>query len=302
MKTDFMKKELTALFLCAAVGLAQGPGADMRMGGPGRPGGPGGFGGRGMERFGGGVVAGAPYSAVEVLTIQEKFADGNSVNTTTSTQRARDSQGRTYMSETITPPAVTGKAPYTRITITDSIAGYRYELNSSTMTAIQSRLPKMMERPTATTSSSSGTAAARPAPGTTLGTVTRPNGAVVTTTSNGTATVNGVLATHTLVTEVIPIGAIGNTLPITTSRTTYVSPDLKIPVQIKTVDPRVGTSDMELTGITTGEPSVALFTVPAGYTIKKAGPDSGRGPGGGGPGGFGRPGRAPQSGSAGPGQ
>src|SRR5579871_5484489 len=126
-----MKKELTALLLCAAVTLAQGPGPGMAW----RPGGPGGFGG--MEMLGGRVVTGAPYSAVEVLTIQQKFADGNSVNTTTSTPRARDSQGRTYVSETITPASSTGAAPYTRITIMDPVAGYRYELNSSTMIAVQ---------------------------------------------------------------------------------------------------------------------------------------------------------------------
>jgi hypothetical protein len=293
-----MKKELITLFLCAAVVMAQGPGPGPRMmAGPGGPGGgPGGFGGRGMEMLGGRVVTGAPFSGTEVLTIQEKFADGNSVNTTTSTLKARDSQGRTYTSETITPAASTGVAPYTRITVMDPMAGFRYELNSSTMIAVQSRLPKMRPEPTASASSSTtggGRNATREA---TLGTVTRPNGAIVTTSSRGTETVNGVLATHTLVTEVIPAGAIGNAQPITTSRTTYVSPDLKLPVQIKTVDPRVGTSDMELTNISTGEPSAALFTVPSGYTIKKAGPEMGRGPGGGGgrgPGGFARQGGPP---------
>lgn len=283
-------KTITALLFCAAVVLAQGPGADMRIGGgPGRPGGgPGGFGGRGMEMLGGRIVTGAPFSATEVLTIQEKFADGNSVNTTTSTPKARDSQGRTYVNETITPAVASGKAPYSRITIVDPVAGYRYELNSSTMTAVQSRLPNM--HPGSASSGSSSNAAVRAAPAPVLGTVTRQNGAVVTTSSNGTATVNGVLASHTLVTEVIPAGAIGNAQPITTTRTTYVSTDLKLPVQIKTVDPRVGSSDMELTGISTGEPSASLFTVPAGYTIKK---EMGRGPGGRGSGGFGRPGGPP---------
>src|SRR5580658_3784507 len=137
MKRFNMRKELTVLFLSAAVAVAQGPGPRMGAGGPGRPG----FGG--MEMLGGRTVTGEPYSAVEVLTIQEKFADGNSVNTTTSTPRARDSQGRTYVSETVTPAASTGIAPYTRITIMDTVAGYRYELNSSTMIAVQSPLPKM---------------------------------------------------------------------------------------------------------------------------------------------------------------
>lgn len=285
--------------LSAMLAAAQGPavrgGGPGGPGGPGGRGGPGGFAGRGgMEMLGGGrIVTGAPFSGVEVLTIQEKFADGNSVNTTTSTPRARDSQGRTYMSETITPPASSGKPAYTRVTIVDPVAGYRYELNSSTMIAVQSRLPRMRTEPSSSSSSSSGSAAVRgrapgEEPGTTPGTVTRPNGAIVTTSSNGNATVNGVLATHTLVTEVIPAGAIGNAQPITTSRTTYFSPDLKLPVQIKTSDPRFGTSDMELTNISMGEPSAALFTVPAGYTIQKAGgPGMGRGPGGRGPGGPG---------------
>ena len=222
--------------------------------------------------------------------MQEKFADGNSVNTTTTALKARDSQGRTYTSETITPAASTGQAPYTRVTILDPVAGLRYELNSATMVAIESHMPKMRRE---STSSSSSRGASRPAPHEAqLGTVNRPNGAVVTTSSNGTATVNGVLATHTQVTEVIPAGAIGNAQPITTTRTTYVSPDLKLPVEIKTVDPRFGTSDMELTNISTGEPSAALFAVPSGYTIKRAGPEMGPG-GRGGRGGFGRPGGPP---------
>jgi len=291
MKSFEIGKGLTVLIVlggCAGAAMAQGPGPRMEQGGPGR-----GFGGPGMEMLGGRTVTGAPYSAVEVLTIQEKFADGNSVNTTTSTPRARDSQGRTYVSETVTPPASTGKAAYTRTTIMDPIAGYRYELNSSTMTAVQSPLPKVRPetgRPESAGLRSGGRAArgaaaqgANPA----LGTVTRPDGALVTTSSNGTATVNGVVATHTQVTEVIPAGAIGNAQPITTTRTTYVSQELKLPVQIKTTDPRFGTSDMELTNISTGEPSAALFAVPAGYTIQKARPEMGRGPGGRGPGGRG---------------
>lgn len=288
MKMDIMKKELFVLLVSAGVVLAQGPGGP---GGRMMPGGPGGFGGgRGAEMLGGRVVTGAPFTGTEVLTVQEKFADGNSVNTTTSAQKARDSEGRTYTSETITPGASTGQAPYTRITIMDPVAGLRYELNSATMTAIETRMPKMRPE-SASGSSASPRGAARPAREAQLGTVTRRDGATVTTSSNGTATVNGVLATHTLVTEVIPAGAIGNAQPITTTRTTYVSPDLKLPVEIKTVDPRFGTSDMELTNISTGEPSAALFQVPSGYTIKKAGPGMGRGPGG--RGGFGRPGGPP---------
>lgn len=247
--------------------------------------------------LGGPTVTGLPYSATETLTVQEKFADGNSVNTTTTVQRARDTQGRTYSSETITPPASSGKAAYQSIHISDPVAGYSYQLNSSTMIAVQTRIPGPPP--------GGGHSGPTGATGPTLGTVTLSNGATVTTSSLGTAQVNGVSATGTQITQVIPAGAIGNAQPITTTRTTWVSVDLKMPVEIKTTDPRTGTSDMELKNISLGAPSASLFTVPAGYTIQSGG-SGGRGPGGpsgarggsgGGafarPGGFGRPGGGP---------
>lgn len=274
-----MKKTAVVLLASVSMVLAQGP-----RGPGGRGGGPGGFGGgRGPGGPGGPgrLVTGSPYSGVETRTVQEKFADGNSVNIITSVSRARDGEGRTYASEKITPPASTGKAAYTRITIEDPVAGYRYELNSSTLIAVQSRGFKAF--PGASTTTATTTAPTLPS------TTTLPNGATVTTISLGSSTINGVSATGTQTTEVIPAGAIGNAQAITTTRTVWISTVLKLPVEIKSSDPRIGTSDMELTGISTGEPSAALFTVPAGYTIQKGG--GGRGPGGpggrGGSGGFG---------------
>jgi hypothetical protein len=245
-----MKKELTILLLSAAAVFAQGRGPGF---------------GRGMEMRGR-LVTGAPYSAVETLTTQQKFADGNSVNTSRSIQRARDGAGRTYSSENITPAAATGKAPYTRTTIIDPVAGVRYELDSSTMTAYERRIPRAR--------GPRRTAGAPPAP--TARTRTLANGATETVTPLGVQTVNGVQATGTQISEVIPAGAIGNAQPITRTRTTWISTDLKLPVQIRSSDPRTGITDMELTNISTGEPSASLFTVPSTYTIERRG--MGRGP------------------------
>ena len=72
-------------------------------------------------------------------------------------------------------------------------------------------------------------------------------------------------------------------------RATWVSTELKVPVQIKTADPRFGNTGMELTNIVQSEPSASLFVVPAGYTIQQGG---GRGPGG--ARGSGRRGPSPQ--------
>ena len=89
--------------------------------------------------------------------------------------------------------------------------------------------------------------------------------------------INGVSATGTQITETIPAGAIGNAQAIQVVRITWISTELKVPVQIKTTDPRFGNTDMELTNIVQAEPSASLFVVPAGYTTQQGG---GRGPGG----------------------
>ena len=114
---------------------------------------------------------GEPYSATETVTSQQTLAGGNQISRTYTSTVARDSQGRISTSETVTPPASSGKAPYTEQTIFDPVSGYRYMLNSSTMIAIQEPLPPMR--------TGSGTPPARPTP---------PN---ETTTSLGTAVVSG---------------------------------------------------------------------------------------------------------------
>jgi len=197
-------------------------------------------------------VTGAPYSAVETVQSQQLLANGNQISHSEQSNVYRDSQGRTTGVRTITPSASSGKQPFTLTTIVDPVAGYRYELNSSTMTAVQTPLPAPR------TSTGSGTPPARPSGA---------NQPTVTTANLGTMTVNGVTATGTKVTETIPAGAFGNAQAIQIVRTTWISTDLKIPVQVQSSDPRFGTRDMELTNISTGEPAGTLFVVPSGYTV-----------------------------------
>jgi hypothetical protein len=251
--------------------------------GPPRGEGFGGFGGRGEGILGAGpgprsVVTGAPYSATETVTSQQTLANGNQITRTHTSTVARDSSGRTSTIETVTPPAASGRAPFTIQTIFDPVGGHRYVLNSSTMIAMEEPLPK--PRGAAASGTARTPAKERPA---------RPNEA---TASLGTVVVNGVAATGTQITETMPAGAIGNAQPIQSTRTHWVSSTLQVPVEIKTVDPRFGSTVMELTNIVQAEPSGTLFAVPAGYTVKQGG-RGGRGPGGRGPGGDwkgGRPG------------
>jgi hypothetical protein len=230
------------------------------------------MGGRGMAMFGGpgAVVTGAPYSGVEVVESQETLADGNTITRKRQTDVYRDGQGRIRMEETITPNAASGKPPYTIVTILDYVGGFRYVLDSATMKAYQSPLRAPRNPRTAN-------GATPPS---------RPN---VVQTSLGSQTVNGVLATGTQYTETIPAGAIGNARPIQVTRVVWISNDLKVPVQIKSSDPRFGSTDMELTNIAQAEPSASLFVVPAGYTVQSGF----GGPGGPGPRRGGRAGGPP---------
>jgi hypothetical protein len=245
----------------AAVLLAQGP-PDGRGFGPRGFEGQAGFAGRGAGILGAGPgsrtpVTGAPYTATETLQRQQTLANGNQISTKEQSNVYRDSQGRIRTEETITPSASSGKAAYTMVTIFDPVAGSRYVLNSSTMVAYQSTLP-----PARPASTGSASRQARPAP------PARPN---ETVTALGTQSVNGVSATGTQLTEIIPAGAIGNAQAIQVVRTSWISSELKVPVQIKTTDPRYGNTDMELTNIVEAEPNASLFVVPAGYTMQQGG-------------------------------
>lgn len=269
LKKIMTKKSVAGLTLaaalCASMAFSQGPGGFARPGGSG-----GGFmagrgrGGPGFER----LVTGAPYSAVEVRQFQERLGDGNIINRTTQIVRYRDSQGRTRTEETITPPASSGKQPYTLITISDPVARQRHVLNSSTMTDHTSRMmvprgASSQSRPSSNSRqspSAGGSASSAPAARTGRG------GSAVTRADLGTQVVNGASARGSQETEVIEAGRIGNSQQIAVVRTTWYSTDLKMPVQIKITDPRRGNSDIEMTNLIQGEPSSALFTVPAGYT------------------------------------
>jgi hypothetical protein len=207
-------------------------------------------------------VKGAPYSAIQTVQSQHVLSNGNRITRNEQMKVYRDSQGRTRTERTITPPASSGQQPFTLITIVDPVAGHRYILNSSTMTARQMPLPP------ARTSSASGSS-------TTSGSSTpqhvRPDGVQVSTVDLGTQTINGVPATGKQVTETIPAGAIGNEQPIQVVRIIWTSPTLKVPVQVKATDPRFGTSDRELTNIVQAEPDASLFVVPSNYTVKSGG-------------------------------
>ena len=208
-------------------------------------------------------VLGAPYSAVQTSQMQQTLAGGNLISRQEQSKVYRDSQGRVRVERTRSEPAASSGQPETVIAIFDPVAGYSYVLHPAKMTAIKMPVPQHNGPPNGP----------GPHPRGHFG----GDGAQVQTDNLGTQTVNGVSATGTRRTETIPAGAIGNQQPIQTVRETWISADLKVPVMIKSSDPRFGDMVMQLTNITQAEPDASLFQVPSGYTIKDrpAGPQAG---------------------------
>jgi hypothetical protein len=215
----------------------------------------------GIMPFGGdAVVTGAPYSAVQTTEMSQKLADGNTIVSRQQSNVYRDSQGRVRVEHTFSGRGQSaGQSARKVVSIFDPVAGATYMLQADTMTAYKSPV-----RPR-TSNDAAGRGHSAFA-GRHLGSAAAP----AQTDNLGIQTINGVAATGTRTTQTIPAGAIGNAQPIQIVREVWTSQDLKIPVMIKTSDPRFGETVMQLTNLTQANPDPALFQVPAGYSVQAA--------------------------------
>ena len=84
----------------------------------------------------------------------------------------------------------------------------------------------------------------------------------------GQQVIEGVMATGSRSTTVIPAGAIGNVQPINIVSEQWFADDLKVLVMTKHSDPRSGDTTYRLLNVVQGEPHRSLFEVPADYTLK----------------------------------
>jgi hypothetical protein len=85
----------------------------------------------------------------------------------------------------------------------------------------------------------------------------------------GTRDFDGVRAEGKSRSYTIPAGEIGNKNPITVTTETWYSPELQVTVYSKRSDPRVGDTIYRLANIKRNEQPIALFSVPADYTVKE---------------------------------
>jgi hypothetical protein len=87
--------------------------------------------------------------------------------------------------------------------------------------------------------------------------------------SLGKQTISGLVCEGTRMTNAIPQGQIGNDRQIQIVTESWYSPDLKLTVMTRTLDPLHGESAFRLHTVSRSEPAKSLFQVPADYTVKE---------------------------------
>ena len=259
----------------------------------------GGGGGRGAAAGGMAVPraeAGKPFSATATSHTVQTLSDGTRVSQVTTMLEYRDAEGRV---RTETSENDSGRSEAVKqITIRDTVGGATYFLNPARKTAVKvSAVPVIVKNVLpaegAGTGRGRGAGTGGGAPGgrgrgvaTTVEggpTPTRPPTEAMaatyqalvastgksnaTTEDLGTLNVNGVPATGTRVTTIVPVGAIGNDREFRNVTERWFSPDLNLLIKSVTTDPRFGTTTYELTNISRTPPDPSLFRVPADYTI-----------------------------------
>jgi hypothetical protein len=213
-----------------------------------------------------------PYSATRKVTRVFKLANGTTITQENVTKEARDSSGRTYH-ENRPEPAFGSNgqgAGFTLFRVYDPVARINMNWSSNTREVTVMHMPEAGQmqlgpvNPPDVTPLGEGTG---PVAISSLARAVRPSMPQVE--QLGSKTINGLEATGTRTTRVIPAGQIGNDQPITAIHETWMSTDLRIAVLQIDDDPRTGTRTTELTDIERGEPDAALFQAPEGYTVKE---------------------------------
>jgi len=246
------------------------------------------------------VVKGSPYTAEGVTETVQTLANGTRITHKSTSQMARDSEGRTRREQTLDmvgPWSTSGEAPKF-IMLNDPVAGVSYHLDPRTNTAMKMSSSKGAMPPPPPplpgpapqfffATSADGPAAAEAmakmkAEGVATAsigaggmTIARTGISVLKMNEPGDAkseslgkqTIEGIPVTGTRTTRTIAAGVIGNDQPIEIVSETWYSADLQMVVMSKHSDPQIGETTYKLTNIQQAEPAHSLFEVPASYKV-----------------------------------
>jgi hypothetical protein len=226
----------------------------------------------------------SPYSATKKVTFIQKLADGTTITRESTATEARDSQGRTVQTTTMT--GIGGRSN-THTTVMDPVARTTTFWSSLSKQATMTHLPELRKATqlSATTTIGSGPTMVSAAGAGDFPIAAGPSDAVASTSDPhvkparqidrlGGKTIAGVYAEGVRTTITYPVGYMGNDRPIAVVREIWTAPDLKITLLATDNDPRTGLQSTEVTDVVRTEPDPTLFLPPEGYTIKDHTPGS----------------------------
>ncbi len=219
----------------------------------------------------------AEFKSVNVQTL----ANGTTITTETKEVRAKDSQNRNLFVTTRTPPAA--GIEMTNGTVDNPVENTRIMWDSHSKKASIIRLPPQDQRHGCWASDShhltihyggdlpprSAIASGGAGAGLTMTSVQLSETSHVEQTHEdlGMATIQGLEATGTRSTSVIPAGKMGNDSPITTTQESWRAPGFPFALREIYDDPRTGKRTREVVSLTIGEPDLSLFQPPEGYEV-----------------------------------
>lgn len=248
------------------------------------------------------ITTGRPYAADATTEFVQILGDGNRISRRTVVRIYRDGEGRTRREE-LGPD---GQA--VSISVYDPVAHTSYVLDPAARTAYKSAvrivLPDGMAEKVRIEREAGGKVAGRialvapPEASTEAATVEiRKRHAEVVASGGGAGAgvlrpatrgtqiayppdrqaeslgeklIEGIAAEGSRRTVQIAAATIGNERPITVTSEQWFAPELDIFVMTRHADPRTGETTYSLSNIVRGEPSPALFEVPADYTVRES--------------------------------
>lgn len=214
-------------------------------------------------------IAGAPYTGIVITEHTEIRADGTQIALPPEEQTMyRDSAGRTRIES---DSRDCGATPCT-VTIVDPLAGFRYQITP--YGKVVQRYPIPVSRPPVLGPSSDmngpvGVISNRPImDGAVRGIGMAGNHFKNESQFLGTQMIEGVSAQGGRVVTILEAGAAGNDDEVAVTNENWVSPELRVLVLRKLLDPRYGSRISRLTHVNMAEPDPVLFAPPVDYTIK----------------------------------
>jgi hypothetical protein len=213
-------------------------------------------------------TTGEPFSGVAQTQSTTVFADGNRIVRTNTVHYYRDGQGRTRVDRAVVDERANNSAQGGVVMIEDPVNGEHISLMPMAKMAAVFKYPNGHAPAHSRPASQLDTTApfGLLGLGMGIGADGRTTESSADTTSLGQKVISGVMATGTRVVRVIPVGALGNEKPITSTLEEWKSAELGIPVQITEKSSIGGTLTYNLQDVVRAEPDPSLFTVPANYT------------------------------------